>query len=74
MAKKLFVGGLSFDTTDEGLQQAGIDWFTRAAEVRDKKFSGQTADNWEDRARQSRFLDYRGFTAEQIESARYFFC
>ena len=60
--------GVDAAIIDEGLQQAEVDWFARAADVRDKKFKGQLADSWEEKSRQTRFLDYRGFTREQIES------
>lgn len=49
---------------------SGVDeWVTRAAAAREKRFGrGPPADRraW---ARQARFLDYRGFTAEQIRRA-----
>ena len=52
---------------DHGLEQAEVDWRERAAEVCRKKFKDQNAVTWEEKSRQSRFLDYRGFTREQID-------
>jgi regulatory protein len=60
--------GVDSHVIDQGLEQAEVDWFERAAEVCRKKFKGQCADTWEEKSRQSRFLDYRGFTREQIDS------
>ncbi len=60
--------GVDDGLIDIGLQQSDVDWFERAAAVRDKKFKGQVADSWEERSRQTRFLDYRGFTREQIDA------
>jgi regulatory protein len=60
--------GVDGGLIDVGLQQSGVDWLARVAEVRSKKFKGQAADSWEEKSRQTRFLDYRGFTQEQIAS------
>ncbi len=60
--------GVDADVIDSGFEQSDVDWYARVAEVCQKKFKGQVADNWEEKARQTRFLDYRGFTTEQIES------
>jgi regulatory protein len=60
--------GVDAGLIDDGLLQSGVDWLARVAEVHSKKFKGQAADSWEEKSRQTRFLDYRGFTQEQIES------
>ncbi|MBR9805372.1 regulatory protein RecX [bacterium] len=41
-------------------------WYRQAALVRAKKFSESTELSTEERAKQSRFLQYRGFTYEHI--------
>ena len=40
-----------------------------ARSVREKKFGPERPADYRERARQSRFLQYRGFTGEQIQSA-----
>ena len=45
------------------------DWIALARRVRAKKFGDRDARSHEDRMRQSRFLQYRGFTQEQIRRA-----
>jgi len=60
--------GVDAELIHEGLELAEVDWLERIAEVHQKKFKGQIADTWEEKNRQTRFLDYRGFTQEQIES------
>jgi regulatory protein len=60
--------GVDAGLIDDALQEAGVDWLARVAEVHSKKFKGQSADSWEEKSRQTRFLDYRGFTPEQIAS------
>ena len=51
------------------LECSNCDWMKLASNVRTKKFgAGQPAD-YRERARQARFLQYRGFTGEQIRIA-----
>lgn len=51
------------------LDSADFDWEQRAAEVRVKKFGAAAPDDLKAKARQQRFLEYRGFTGEQIRAA-----
>jgi regulatory protein len=44
-------------------------WRQLAAEVRQKRFGPALPESFEERARQMRFLQYRGFDSEQINSA-----
>lgn len=59
--------GVESQLIDQILAQAEIDWAGRVADVFRKKFKGQKAHTWEEKSRQSQFLDYRGFTRKQIE-------
>jgi len=45
------------------------DWSALAREVRRRKFGEDVPDSYKERARQSRFLQYRGFSHEQIRAA-----
>lgn len=49
--------------------QDSADWDALAAGVRRRRFGDQIPKNYKERARQSRFLQYRGFTSEQIRAA-----
>ena len=42
-------------------------WFERAAQVRSKRFGDDLPGDYKERARQARFLQYRGFTTDQIK-------
>lgn len=53
---------------EQGLAEAGVDWRRLAAEVRAKKFGRRLPADFAGRARQMRFLQYRGFEAEQIQA------
>lgn len=46
-----------------------IDWFALAVKVRIKRFGTETPADSKDKAKQQRFLQYRGFSFEQIEHA-----
>lgn len=56
---------------DEELQTAYLDfrdpfWLEQSAQVRRKRFGDRPPTDFKERARQARFLQYRGFTAEQL--------
>ena len=51
------------------LVAADVEWDVLARSVRLRKFGGQPAASLSERAKQVRFLQYRGFTAEQIRAA-----
>ncbi len=42
-------------------------WFEQAAQVRSKRFGNNLPGDYKERARQARFLQYRGFTTDQIK-------
>lgn len=58
--------GVNPDIITDSLLHAEIDWFALAAEVRCKRFGEQNPEDYKSRAKQQRFLQYRGFTHEQI--------
>ena len=43
-------------------------WVQEAARAREKKFGRQLPEDFKERVRQSRFLEYRGFSHEQIRT------
>jgi regulatory protein len=53
----------------EGFLGAYSEWGTRILEVRQKKFGARAPTDYAGKARQSRFLAYRGFTGAQIRLA-----
>ena len=54
---------------DEVLQELSADWRALAREVRRKKFGPALPRSYSDKAKQMRFLQYRGFGQAEIESA-----
>lgn len=59
--------GITADAIEESLR--GVEWRRLAAEVRQKRFGDALPDKYGERAKQMRFLQYRGFNAEQISGA-----
>jgi regulatory protein len=58
--------GVASDLISECLYKAEIDWFSLAVEVRCKRFGESNPEDYKERAKQQRFLQYRGFSHEQI--------
>jgi regulatory protein len=53
----------------ERFLEQGQDWAARAKDVRRKKFGRAPPASYAEKAKQARFLQYRGFTGSQIRSA-----
>jgi regulatory protein len=51
------------------LDDAGLEWHSLARQVRSKKFGEGMPVEFKEKAKQMRFLEYRGFTSEQIRVA-----
>ena len=61
--------GIPARLVGEVLEQAGEDWYALAREVRAKKFGPSQPAEFRDKARQMRFLQYRGFEPDQVQAA-----
>lgn len=61
--------GVSRADAAAALAAADVDWAQSAREVREKRFGGDAPDAFAERARQTKFLDYRGFDRAQIAVA-----
>jgi regulatory protein len=61
--------GVADADIDEALDASTEDWTAIARETRRKRFGAAGPADWHERARQGRFLQYRGFSAEQIRAA-----
>jgi regulatory protein len=66
--QELREAGISDDQIAAALEQGG-DWCLLAIEVRQRKFGSELPADWPERARQMRFLQYRGFSKDHIASA-----
>ena len=61
--------GVAGSLTEAVLEEMSVDWFALAAEVREKKFGPALPSDFKEKARQMRFLQYRGFKQHHIQSA-----
>jgi regulatory protein len=61
--------GVDADTAREYVDPSDPDWLERARRAKIKRFGPAPPADLKDRARQSRFLAQRGFTAEQTTGA-----
>jgi regulatory protein len=64
--------GISDELSDEriaaGPSEEESDWVAHAAEVRRRKFGEELPQDFQERAKQMRYLEYRGFTHDQIRA------
>ena len=61
--------GIPMGLIDDVLGQSEEDWFALARQAREKKFGRSHPADFRDKARQMRFLQYRGFEPDQIRAA-----
>jgi regulatory protein len=61
--------GIAGFEADDGLRAADVDWLTAIRAVRAKRFGPELPRDYAERARQARFLQYRGFDSAQIRAA-----
>jgi regulatory protein len=61
--------GVDPEAIEAGLGLAETDWFQAAREARRRKFGVSLPRDYRERAKQARFLQYRGFSSDQIRAA-----
>ncbi|MHB8535883.1 MAG: regulatory protein RecX [Sulfuricaulis sp.] len=65
--KELQEKGVAPEAIDRGLDASDREWLEDIRRVQRKKFGARIPKNFTERARQVRFLQYRGFTHDQIQ-------
>ena len=61
--------GVRGESVQLALDAVSVDWRELARDVRQKKFGTSAPGDFKERARQMRFLQYRGFEPDQIQAA-----
>ena len=61
--------GVADAASEDALAASGVDWSAIARQVRQRRFGGPPPRDFRQRAKQARFLQYRGFSADQIRAA-----
>jgi len=69
IAMELQQRGIVDELVNAYLDERDAQWTQRAIEVRIKRFGPSLPQDFKERARQMRFLQYRGFTMSQIQQA-----
>jgi regulatory protein len=58
--------GLPRPSIEQALSEAEVDWGEQLRELWQRKFAGHFPEDMREKAKQARFLAYRGFSQEQI--------
>lgn len=66
LAMELRERGIEADLIETCIENLDIDWIDTLHSVRQKKFGEKLPETYNAQLKESRFLQYRGFTAEQI--------
>jgi regulatory protein len=61
--------GIDLEAIEAALDDSGEDWVESARLARRRKFGAELPANLRERAKQARFLQYRGFSADQVRAA-----
>jgi regulatory protein len=61
--------GVDPEVIEAALDDSGEDWVESARLARRRKFGAEPPAGFRERAKQTRFLQYRGFSAEQVRAA-----
>ncbi len=61
--------GIARDRAQAWLRGSELDWPSLAAGVREKRFGPSRPESFKERARQTKYLQYRGFELDQIKEA-----
>lgn len=57
--------GIAAALIDQALSSLEVDWFAQARALRERRFGHKPVTDQKEKARQLRYLQYRGFTGEQ---------
>jgi regulatory protein len=69
IAHELAELGVAPALVEAAVQANSPDWRARCAKVRRRRFGDEPPAEWKERGRQARFLQYRGFSADQVRAA-----
>jgi regulatory protein len=61
--------GVAAALVEEAVDASSAEWRARCAKVRRRRFGDEPPTEWKERGRQARFLQYRGFSADQVRAA-----
>ncbi|PLR38586.1 recombination regulator RecX [Chimaeribacter coloradensis] len=65
---ELMQKGVAKDLINTAFEETDVDWCRQARELAERKFGEQLPTEWKEKAKVQRFLQYRGFFQEEIQS------
>jgi len=69
ISEELKEKGLGGADIEQAIEDSEQDWYALAREVRVRKFGDDLPTDFPEKARQMRFLQYRGFSSDQVQAA-----
>ncbi|EEG87522.1 MULTISPECIES: regulatory protein RecX [Proteus] len=66
--QELRLKGFPSEIIDRVLEETDTDWYALCQDLKEKKFGTDKPKDFKERAKQIRYLQYRGFTSEYINS------
>ena len=60
--------GVAKEVINTGFEETEVDWCRQARDLAERKFGEQLPTEWKEKAKVQRFLQYRGFFQEEIQS------
>ncbi|AEF53728.1 regulatory protein RecX [Marinomonas posidonica] len=67
--QELLQKGLSSDIAKNAIEEAEFDWYELAKDAKIRKFGEESTQDYKEKSKQMRHLQYRGFDYEQIQYA-----
>ncbi|SHG04366.1 regulatory protein RecX [Marinomonas polaris] len=67
--QELIQKGINSELAKTALSEANADWFELAKQLKERRFGEEISTDFKEKAKQSRYLQYRGFDFEQIKYA-----
>lgn len=61
--------GISSEIAKQAIEEADVDWFELAKQLKERRFGEEVETDYKEKAKQFRYLQYRGFDFEQIKYA-----
>lgn len=67
--QELIQNGIGSEEAKQTIADANADWFELAKQLKERRFGEETCTDYKEKAKQSRYLQYRGFDFDQIKYA-----
>jgi regulatory protein len=67
--QELIQKGINSKLAKTAISEADADWFELAKQLKERRFGEKISTDFKEKAKQSRYLQYRGFDFEQIKYA-----